>query len=209
MYPSRRDAYRLRGRRKQRRRETSSAVLSSALSVLLLSAALSVPTLASESVLAVQQGRTTAGEKIKLFQHAAVSLSEAIAAAKNHGAGQLVEVSFEISNGKPVYNVKTYQNNEVWKAAIDAQSGRLVGNGTIVAEDQLDEEDKAEVASLRQASVTLAEAVDTAEKSLGGRAISAELEEANGKVMYEITVVLMGGFAKPAAVDPKTGQLGG
>jgi uncharacterized membrane protein YkoI len=43
--------------------------------------------------------------------------------------------------------------------------------------------------------VTLAQAVDTAEKSLNGRAINAELEEADGKVTFEITVVLSAGRA--------------
>jgi len=54
--------------------------------------------------------------------------------------------------------------------------------------------------------VTLAQAVDTAEKSVGGKAMSAGLEETNGKVAYEITVVLKTGSAKQVIVDPKTGQ---
>jgi uncharacterized membrane protein YkoI len=120
-----------------------------------------------------------------------------------------MEASFDTSNGKPVYKVKTFQNNEVWEAAVDAQSGQLVGNGPIVAEDQLDEKDEAEVASLRQAAVTLAQAIDTAEKSLNGRAMRAELEEANGTITFEITVIPMDGLPKNVTVDPRTRQLCG
>jgi uncharacterized membrane protein YkoI len=69
------------------------------------------------------------------------------------------------------------------------------------------DEHRTEVASLRQATVTLAQAVDTAEKGLNGRAMSAELEQANGTVTYEITVIPIDG--KKATVNPKTRQLGG
>ena len=57
--------------------------------------------------------------------------------------------------------------------------------------------------------MTLAQAVDTAEKGLNGRAMSAELEQANGTVIYEITVVPIDGLPKKATVNPKTRQLGG
>ncbi|MEN3385325.1 MAG: hypothetical protein V7608_5369 [Hyphomicrobiales bacterium] len=194
------------------RRVMRSAMLPSVLSVLLLSAAPGVSTCASESIHTAQQEPAAGGlnrEEIELFRQSKVTLSEAIAAAKNHGAGQLVEASFDFSGGKPVYQVKTFQNNEVWVAAIDAQSGQLVGYGTIVAEDQLDDEDRPEVASLRQATVTLAQAVDTAEKGLNGRAMSAELEQANGIATYEITVIPIDGLPIKTTVDPKTRQLGG
>jgi len=92
---------------------------------------------------------------------------------------------------------------------IDAQSGQLVGYGIIIAADQLDDGDRAEVASLRHATVTLAQAVDTAERNLDGRAMSAELEEANGTVTYEITVVPKDGLPKNVTVDGKTRRLGG
>ena len=111
--------------------------------------------------------------------------------------------------GTPVYKVKTFQNDEMWEAAIDAQSGQLVGYGIIIAADQLDDGDRAEVASLRHATVTLAQAVDTAERNLDGRAMSAELEEANGTVTYEITVVPKDGLPKNVTVDGKTRRLGG
>ena len=103
--------------------------------------------------------------------------------------------------------MKTYQNNEVWEAALDALSGQFLDQGTITPENQLDEEDRAELAGLQQATVTLAQAVDAAEKSIGGKAMNAGLEETNGKVVYEILVVQKMGFFKKVMVDPKTGQL--
>jgi uncharacterized membrane protein YkoI len=185
-------------------------ILPSALSVLLLSAAPLIAAPMSRSAspagqeIKSEQPNTT---QIKLFRQAKVTLLDAIAAAKNHGGGKLMDVSFDVSDGKPVYKVKTYQNNEVWEAALDALSGQFVDQGTITPENQLDEEDRAELAGLQQATVALAQAVDAAEKSIGGKAMNAGLEETNGKVVYEISVVQKTGFVKKVMVDPKTGQL--
>jgi uncharacterized membrane protein YkoI len=185
-------------------------IVPSALSVLLLSAGPvmaapgSKPAPPAAQEINSQQPSTT---QIKLFRQAKVTLLDAIVAAKNHGGGKLLDASFDASGNSPVYKVKTYQNNEVWEAALDAQSGQFVDQGTITSEAQLDDEDKAELAGLRQATVTLAQAVDAAEKSIGGKAMNAGLEETNGKVVYEITVVGKTGFAKKVMVDPKTGQL--
>jgi len=118
-----------------------------------------------------------------------------------------MDVSFDASDGRPVYKVKTYQNNEVWEAALDAQSGQFVDRGATTSESQLDEEDKAALAGLQQATVTLAQAVNAAEKSIGGKAMTAGLEETNGKVVYEITVVQKTGFVKKVIVDPRMASL--
>ena len=120
-----------------------------------------------------------------------------------------MDVSFGVSNTKPVYMVKTYQNKEVWEGMVDGQSGKVIDQDTVTPESQLDDEDKAELAGLQEAKVSLADAVDTAEKSLGGKAITAGLEEMNRHVVYEITVVLEAGASKKVTVDPKTGQING
>jgi uncharacterized membrane protein YkoI len=186
------------------------AMLPAALLVLLLAAGPAASARACESGdTARQEPAGPRGEDVALFRQAKVTLSAAIAAAKNHGAGQLVAVRFDVSSGTPVYKVKTFQNDEIWEAAIDAQSGQLVGYGIVIATDQLDHEDRAEVASLRHATVTLAQAVDTAERNLDGRAMSAELEEANGTATYEITVVPKDGLPKNVTVDGRTRRLGG
>jgi uncharacterized membrane protein YkoI len=186
-------------------------IVASVLSVQLLSAGSVMAAPQSKSAPPAQQEISTEQlntKQIKLFQQARVTLLNAIAAAKNHGGGKLMDVRFDASDGRPVYKVKTYQNNEVWEAALDAQSGQFVDHGATTSESQLDEEDKAELGGLQQSTVTLAQAVDTAEKTIGGKAMNAGLEETNGKVVYEITVVHNAGFTKKVIVDPKNGQLG-
>jgi uncharacterized membrane protein YkoI len=186
------------------------AILPSVLSVLLLSAPPAFASPQSKSAPTAQQEVATQlpnRKQIELFHQAKVALPQVIAAAKNQGGGKLMDVTFDASNGKPVYKVKTYQNNEVWEVAIDAQSGQFIGYGTTTPEGQLDKEDKAELAGLQQANVTLAQAAETAEKNVGGKAMSASLEATNGKVVYEIIVILKTDSARKVTVDPKTGKL--
>jgi uncharacterized membrane protein YkoI len=151
----------------------------------------------------------TTTKQIRVFLQTKLSLLDAIAATKNQRDGQVMDVTFGVSHGKPVYMVKTYRNREVWEGMVDGQSGKVVDQGTVTPEDQLDDEDKAELAGLQQAKVGLADAAVTAEKSVGGKAINAGLEETNRKVVYEITVVQRTGSSKKVTVDPKTGQING
>jgi uncharacterized membrane protein YkoI len=183
------------------------AILGSVLSVLLLSA----PALASwqnkSSPTGQQEVRTELpnSKQIELFHRSTVALPQVIAAAKNQGAGKLIDVTFDVSDKRPVYKVRTYQNNEVWEVAVDAQSGLFVDYGTNIPADQLHEEDKAELAGPQRANVTLSQAVGTAEEKVGGKAMSAGLKATNGEVNYEIIVVLQTAFARKVTVDLTTG----
>jgi uncharacterized membrane protein YkoI len=185
------------------------AVFPSVLSGILLLAAPVLASSQNNSVNAAQErpGTDVSANQIEMFKHAKITLPRVIAAAKNQGAGALLDVTFDASNGKPVFKVKTYQNNEVWDVAVDAQSGLFVDYGKTTPEGELDAEDKAELAGLRQAKVTLAQAVATAEKSRGGKAMNAGLEAAHGRVVYEIMIVLETGSVRKVTVDPQSGAL--
>lgn len=145
--------------------------------------------------------------ELKSFESAPISIAQAIAAAeKRPGGGKAIDVSFDEGNGRPVFNAKTYQNNSVWEGAVDAKSGQLIGPGKTTPESALDQEDKAELAGLQQAKVTLAAAVKTAESAGSGKSMSAGLEETNGKIVYEV-VVVKNGSAKKLTIDPVTGKI--
>ena len=180
------------------------------LSALLFSAA---PVLAAQPKLQVaaaeQEIKTEHASKVELkaFSQVKVALATAIAAANKHtSGGAVVDVSFDVGNGKPAYKVKTYQNSSVWEGIVDAASGQVTGVGKTTPESELDQEDKAELAGLKQATTTLAQAVDTAEKQVVGKAISAGLEETNGKIVFEV-MVLKNGSVRKIVIDPKTGQI--
>jgi uncharacterized membrane protein YkoI len=59
---------------------------------------------------------------------------------------------------------------------------------------------------LLRASIDLSAATAVAEEKGSGKAISAGLEETNGRVVYEVTVVSKGATTK-FVVDPKSGQI--
>ena len=146
-------------------------------------------------------------KEIKSFEAAKVSLAEAIKiAAKKHKDAKVVDVSFDSQAGQLAYKVKTYQDNKVWEGAVDAWTGEILGEGTTTPVSKLDEEDQLELAGLQKASIDLSAATALAEERGSGKTISAGLEETNGRIVYEVTIVSKGATTK-FVIDPKSGQI--
>ena len=146
-------------------------------------------------------------KEIKSFETSKVSLAEAIKiAAKKHKDAKVVDVGFDSQAGQLAYKVKTYQDNNVWEGAVDAWTGQIIGDGTTTPVSKLDEEDQLELAGLQKASIDLSAATALAEERGSGKAISAGLEETNGRMAYEVTIVNQGTATK-YFVDPKNGQI--
>jgi uncharacterized membrane protein YkoI len=145
-------------------------------------------------------------KEIKSFEAAKVSLAEAIKlAATKHRDAKVVDVSFDSQAGQLAYKVKTYQDNTVWEGAVDAWTGQIIGEGTTTPVSKLDEEDQLELAGLLKATIDLSAATALAEERGSGKAISAGLEETNGRVAYEVTIVNKGATTR-FVIDPRTGQ---
>jgi uncharacterized membrane protein YkoI len=146
-------------------------------------------------------------KEIKAFESAKVSLAEAITvAAKKHRDAKVVDVSFDSQAGQLGYKVKTYQDNNVWEGAVDAWTGQVIGEGTTTPVSKLDEEDQLELAGLLKASIDLSTATALAEERGSGKAISAGVEETNGRIVYEVTIVKNGATTK-FVVNPKSGEI--
>jgi uncharacterized membrane protein YkoI len=146
-------------------------------------------------------------KEIKSFETAKVSLAEAIKIAANkHRDAKVVDVSFDGQAGQLAYKVKTYQDNNVWEGAVDAWTGQIIGEGVTTPVSKLDEEDQLELAGLQKASIDLSKATALAEEIGSGKAISAGLEETNGRIVYEVTIVSKGATTK-FVVDPRSGKI--
>jgi len=116
-----------------------------------------------------------------------LSIADIIAALEKLRASERVlDVSFEPKDGQPAYAVRTYGNGKVWDGLIDGITGAAIGGGTITDESALDEEDKAELAALTHAEITLRQAVEIAEKANDGVALNAGLEQVRRRVVWEI-----------------------
>ena len=146
-------------------------------------------------------------KELKSFEAAKVSLAEAIKiAAKKYRDAKVVDVSFDSQSGQPAYKVETYQDNNVWEGTVDASTGQIIGEGTTTPVSKIDEEDQLELAGLQKATIDLSTATALAEEAGSGKAISAGLEETNGRIAYEVMVVKNGAATK-FVVDPRTGQV--
>jgi uncharacterized membrane protein YkoI len=146
-------------------------------------------------------------KEVKSFETVKVSLAEAIkVAAKKHKDAKVVDVSFDSQAGQLAYKVKTYQDNNVWEGAVDAWTGQIIGEGTTTPVSKLDEEDQLELAGLQKATIDLSAATALAEEKGLGKALSAGLEETNGRIVYEVTIVSKGATMK-FVVDPKSGKI--
>jgi uncharacterized membrane protein YkoI len=140
-------------------------------------------------------------------QSAKLSVIDIITAAeKLHAGASVLDVSFEPKDGQPVFAVRTYANGKVWDGLLDGISGAAIDQGTVTDESALDAEDKAELAALKGARITLREAIASAEKVNGGRALNAGLEQVRGRAVWEI-LVQTPTQPQQVHVDPVTGKI--
>jgi uncharacterized membrane protein YkoI len=136
-----------------------------------------------------------------------LSVVDIITAVEKLRTGAAVlDVSFEPKDGQPLYAVRAYANGKVWDGLIDATSGAGVDEGTVIDESALDAEDKAELMALRGAQITLRQAVASAEKIKGGRALNAGLEQVHGHGVWEI-LIQNGAHSEQVHIDPLTGKI--
>ena len=175
--------------------------------------ALSLALLGASPIPAAAQGpkEAEAGDAtspdLRAAEAAKLSVADAIAIAEEHAkGGTVLEVSFRMQGFRPTYSLRTYQNSEVWEGAIDANSGAILGPGDTTAERDLDDEDKAELAGVRSATTTLAQAVKTAEEHVKGKAVSGGVEATKGAVVWEVLVAAKGA-AWTVVIDPRRGQV--
>jgi uncharacterized membrane protein YkoI len=145
-------------------------------------------------------------EEIKVFANVPVSIHDAIATAERHTPGaKVIDVSFDGRAGNLVYKIKAYHGNETWSGTIDAWTGKIMEGGVVVPVSSLDVKNKLELDDFRIAGVYLSDAVGIAEKSIAGKAVSAGLGEADGKLLF-LVVVVTDGFLKEVSITPNREQ---
>jgi uncharacterized membrane protein YkoI len=146
-------------------------------------------------------------QRVAPVASAKLSVIDIIAAAeKLQASASVLDVSFEPKDGKPAYAVRTYAKGKVWDGLLDGTSGAAIDQGTVIDESALDTEDKAELVALKGAKITLRQAIASAEKAGGGRALNAGLEQVRGHAVWEI---LIQNTTQPRQIhiDPITGKI--
>jgi uncharacterized membrane protein YkoI len=99
------------------------------------------------------------------------------------------------------YRVKTYRHDEVWQGTVDATTGKIVGEEIVTPVSTLNAKDRIELAGFRAARTDLSDVVPIAEEYGDGKAVSAGLEEENGRLVF-LVVLVADGTLKQISVDP-------
>lgn len=134
-----------------------------------------------------------------------ISLEQAIAIGNKTIKGDLVSVEFD-QNGYSAggkYDVKIIaRNTDEYTLRIDADTGKVLS----AKQEQLDKDDIAEYEAMKQAKVSLTQAMQKATQNVNGKIIKAGFDVDNGKSVYEIKVA-KGNQIHKIVVDSMTGKV--
>ena len=168
-----------------------------------LAAALAFCTVPALAATAAQANRPDVAD----FQHAKISLEEAVAAAEKQSGGRVTDASYQEMNGKSGYAVTALAAGKMRELWVDPQSGQVTPRPTTsTAEANQQALDKAEFSDLHGAKTTLSQAIAMAEQHGSGKAIGAGIEKRNDKIGYNVQL-LRDGKLSTVWVDPVSGQI--
>jgi uncharacterized membrane protein YkoI len=145
-------------------------------------------------------------QEMKVFANVPVSIRDAIAVAEKRSVGaKVVDVSFDGQVDRLAYKIKAYQDGQIWDGAIDASTGKIIGDGILTPVSNLDVKDQVELDGFRIAGIDLSDAAEIAEKYAAGKAVSAGLEQVDGKLVF-LVVVVTDNSLKEVSIDPSQRQ---
>lgn len=171
--------------------------------LLLALAPLSVARAAQEQAPAAERPSVDSiDEELKSFTRSTVSVREAAKMAERTLAGaKVVDLSFDGQGGAPTFRIKACRADKIWEVLIDAATRRIVRAGALMSVSELDPEDRSRIADLMRSAIDLSDATVVAEKYASGKAISAGLSHADGRLIF-LVVVVSGGELREISVDP-------
>jgi uncharacterized membrane protein YkoI len=146
--------------------------------------------------------------KLLAFEQAKISLQDAISATESTLGGSVISAEFKISNGHPVYVVRTSVawDKSVCQETIDARTARVIAEGRTIPDNRLDQRARVMLAGLHEWDASLGEAVAAAKDSHGGRPIGAHLMDRAGVAFFRVTLV-KGASTINVIVDANDGRV--
>jgi uncharacterized membrane protein YkoI len=125
--------------------------------------------------------------EVQAIQNMKVSLGQALDTAEQQGRGKAIDAEFERSGNAGYYAIKVLSNDnsKLTEYKIDGNSGQVTGSDDEPVEKFFT---RLKPADLQNARTSLKQALATAEKQAGGKAIDAEVEREGSGVQYKITV---------------------
>ena len=150
-------------------------------SALVIGTGIGTIAIASGQILAISGTETSDAVAIAKSK---ISLEQAIAMAQKTVKGDLISAEFDqndyMTGGE--FEVKFIDGDMEHEVKIDASSGKILKT----KQEKLDAEDLAEYEALKQAKISLTQAMQKATQSINGKIIEAEFDFDNGIPAYEI-----------------------
>src|SRR5439155_17700849 len=142
------------------------------------------------------------------------SLAQAVRVAEKQTGGRARKAEMERERGIDVYEIKTVSKDGSAKVLVDPASGNIlrvvtpgfVSSITNVFDRDDQRKDQAAFAWLGTSSMTLASAIDAAQKETGGKAVKAALKSQYGSTLFEVSVV-KDWTTQKVVVDPATAKV--
>ena len=165
---------------------------------------LGIAGLGTASIMTVQASNKSQGSEAMAAVQSKVSFEQALNIAQKTVKGDIVSAGFDQNDysagGK--YEVKIIANNTEYEVDIDADSGKVLKT----KQERLDNKDRAEHKAMKQAKVSLNQAMKTAARSVGGTVFEAEFDNDYGQSVYEIKVA-KGNQTHKIVIDAMTGKV--
>ena len=133
-----------------------------------------------------------------------ISLEQAIAIAQKAVKGDLISADFDqndyMEGGK--FEVTSISNDTEYEVNIDASNGKILKT----KQEKLDAEELAEYEPMKQAKISLIQAMQKATQAVNGKIIEAKFDLENGKAIYDIEIA-KGTQIYDLMIDSMTGQI--
>ena len=167
-----------------------------------LAVVLSVATISMASVSASQAA--TSMSEIAAASQSKISLEQALTLANKAVKGDIISVDFDQEDRaeNSHYDIKMIANNNEQEVRVNANTGKVTKDET----ERLDKEDLAEYNTMKQAKVSLSQAIKNANKTLKGTVLEAEFDMDFGKPVYKIEIG-KGNQVHKVVVDSMTGKI--
>ena len=137
---------------------------------------------------AVSQAATTKApsSEQQAASQSKIGLEQALLLANKAVKGDIVSVGYDQEdrtvNGN--YEIKIITNNNEQEVKVHANTGKVTKEEV----ERLDKEDMAEYKSMKQAKLTLTQAISKANQTLKGTVLEAEFETDFGKPVYKVEI---------------------
>lgn len=151
----------------------------------------------------------TISSEVRAAQASKITLKQAINIANKQVSGTLISAEFDDDDSQAkggVYEIKFNTNTHNHEVKVDALTGKIISTET----DRLDSGDIADFKTMKQAKVTITNAMSIAEKNTSGRVMEIEFKNDRDHVdhasYYEVEVLKQDQIIE-LNIDAKTGKV--